>query len=160
MFSLCIIMYSLLNIKYLLVFGYACVSLLLHDTVCCVEYLCVCTVFQPGLCLCAVCVVGTPQKEWELNEKMKELESEHQQRLHQIDTMEQPLKWDRLAVSDGLGKGGTAPSISSTIDAFTTQHVDSLAVDLARQVNLYKEQVEYKTRLTETLVHHKKEKAN
>lgn len=89
---------------------------------------------------------------------MKELESEHQQRLHQLDTMEQPLKWERPAPVEGLGKEDTTPSLSDAIDVFTTQHVDSLAVDLARQVNLYKEQVEYKTRVTETLVQHKKEK--
>lgn len=102
-------------------------------------------------------VLGVPKTEWELAEKMKELELEHQQRLHQLDTMEQPLQWERPPPAEGQAKEDTTSSLSDAVDAYTTKQVDNLAMDLAHKINLYKEQVEYKTIVTETLVRHKKE---
>ena len=109
------------------------------------------------MCVCFRRVLGVPKMEWELAEKMKELELEHQQRLHQLDTMEQPLQWERTAPVEGQAKEDTTCSLSDAIDAFTTKQVDNLAMDLAHKMNLYKEQVEYKTMVTEVLVRHKKE---
>lgn len=105
-------------------------------------------------------VLGVPQTEWELAEKMKELESEHQKHLHQIDTMKQPLKWERTAPVQGLAKEENSTALSGAIDAFTTEQVDNLAMDLSHQVNLYKEHVDYNTRVTETRVQHKRNKTS
>ena len=97
---------------------------------------------------------GVPKAEWELAEKLKELESEHQKHLHQIDTMKQPLHWERAAPLKVPTKEENS-HLFGVIDTFTTKQVDNLAMDLAHQVNLYKEQVEHKTRVAETLVQHR-----
>lgn len=98
--------------------------------------------------------LGVPKAEWELAEKLKEVESEHQKHLHQIDTMRQPLEWERPAPLKVPTKEENS-DLFGVIDTFTTKQVDNLAMDLAHQVNLYKEQVEHKTRVAETLVQHR-----
>ena len=132
---------------------HVCRCMLTHVRRCMLTHVCRCMLYaEYKLHVCST--LGVPKAEWELAEKMKELESEHQQHLHQIDTMKQPLKWERAAPLKVPTKEKNS-HLFGVIDTFTTKQVDNLAMDLAHQVNLYKEQVEHKTRVAETLVQHR-----
>ena len=99
-----------------------------------------------------LCVVGIVEEKWLLQEKLKTLESEYEDRIHKL-TDKETGREDVINVTVPLQEEKfSTEKIAKIVDSLSSEVIERLSSDVVHELDLYKTQVGYKAAVVEAMV--------